>query len=227
MSLLTNLRAAYNLDQSSGNATDSSGNGNTLTNTGTVTYGAGLIGNCAQFGASNTSKELSSGNNLGIGSTDDFTVAYWWRNTAVNTLCGVVSIVYGTGTKFMWVGYDGANSRYLLQTQTGNLIATIAQSANVFNNVVAVNSGGTVTLYVNNANQGTIALSSTTGLSDNFELGHKTPGGGQFWNGDEDIVNVWNRALNTTEITQLYNSGSGLQYPFGVSGNPAFLLNMI
>ena len=33
-----------------------------------------------------------------------------------------------------------------------------------------------------------------------------------------DEFAFWNRALTSTEITQLYNSGSGLQYPFTTSG---------
>jgi hypothetical protein len=29
-----------------------------------------------------------------------------------------------------------------------------------------------------------------------------------------DSVSVWNRSLNSDEITQLYNAGNGIQYPF-------------
>jgi len=42
-------------------------------------------------------------------------------------------------------------------------------------------------------------------------------GVGQFFKGIIDEVGIWNRALTSTEISELYNSGNGLQYPFGIS----------
>lgn len=36
----------------------------------------------------------------------------------------------------------------------------------------------------------------------------------QYFNGKIDEVGVWNRALSSTEITELYNTGSGFVYPF-------------
>ena len=65
MAILDNIRAAYKLDESSGNAADSSGNGNTLTNNGTVTYVTGKINNAALFD-NTTSKNLDFAGNLGF-----------------------------------------------------------------------------------------------------------------------------------------------------------------
>jgi trimeric autotransporter adhesin len=38
-------------------------------------------------------------------------------------------------------------------------------------------------------------------------------GGSQFFNGVLDEVGIWNRVLTSTEVTELYNSGVGKQYP--------------
>ena len=38
-----------------------------------------------------------------------------------------------------------------------------------------------------------------------------TPSG--LFNGSIDAFNVWNRVLTATEVTELYNSGNGKQYP--------------
>src|SRR6202035_2479657 len=35
-----------------------------------------------------------------------------------------------------------------------------------------------------------------------------------YFDGDIDEVSIWNRALTSTEVSDLYNSGGGLQYPF-------------
>src|SRR5262249_31508245 len=38
-----------------------------------------------------------------------------------------------------------------------------------------------------------------------------------YFNGAIDEIGVWNRALTSTEITNLYNSGAGLAYPLTAS----------
>ena len=41
-----------------------------------------------------------------------------------------------------------------------------------------------------------------------------TPGYVEYFSGLEDEVGFWTRLLSSSEITSLYNSGSGRQYPF-------------
>ena len=47
--------------------------------------------------------------------------------------------------------------------------------------------------------------------------------------GKLDEVGIWIRELTAGEVTQLYNSGAGLSYPFtaGSTANPAFLSQYI
>lgn len=49
------------------------------------------------------------------------------------------------------------------------------------------------------------------------------------FNGDIDEVGYWNRVLTPTELTELYNSGNGITYPFTppITETPSFLLNII
>ena len=49
MALNTNILASWKFDESSGNASDSSGNGKTLTNINTIAYVAGKVNNAADF----------------------------------------------------------------------------------------------------------------------------------------------------------------------------------
>ncbi len=86
MALTTGLKAYWKLDESSGNAADSTGNGNTLINNGSTTYTTGKINNCADFGASNSTKSLTldSATPLGLTTTDlstAFSVSIWLNQT--------------------------------------------------------------------------------------------------------------------------------------------------
>jgi hypothetical protein len=49
-----------------------------------------------------------------------------------------------------------------------------------------------------------------------FELGRANKSG-TYYDGIIDEVGVWSRSLSDSEVGDLYNSGSGLQYPFGGS----------
>ncbi len=221
MALNTNLQAAYNLS----NTTDDSGNGNTLTNTGTVTFGAGLIGNCAQMGTPNSTKYLSINSNLGLALSGDWTVSYWVRNTSAATIFGVMEIVWGGGTKYLTAMYDGANTRIFALAQGTSLASAQAASANTWYNIMIVNSGTTATFYWNNTSKGTISTASTTtALTQRFEVGHCTVGLGPFFSpGDIDIAQVWTQALDATDRAAIYNAGAGQEYPFPSATVPSRL----
>ena len=46
-----------------------------------------------------------------------------------------------------------------------------------------------------------------------FNLGRRPLGNSYYYNGILDEIGVWDRELTSTEVTELYNSGSGKQYP--------------
>jgi len=72
-----------------------------------------------------------------------------------------------------------------------------------------------------NVDDGTaLTAAHTTGCQDgtnNFLIG-AIHGGGDYMDGLVDEVGIWNKVLTSGEITDLYNSGSGLAYPFGEGG---------
>jgi hypothetical protein len=82
-------------------------------------------------------------------------------------------------------------------------------------------------IYVNGSNvtssSGGTIQSSTLSYSTYLNTGY-LHGSGSFYNGYLDEVGVWSRALTSSEVTQLYNSGLGLQYPFTGNGNSNFFI---
>lgn len=226
MSLLTNLAAYWKLDESSGNAADSSGGGFTLTNTNTVAYSAGLINNGADFSTSG-SKYLTRASNLGI-TGGSCSISLWVKlNTAIsggNTpYCFAQIGDAGTNVNnnIMYI-FNGGTPQVIARRQKQNIANddvpyAITLSTSAYTHIVYTYDATTVTLYVNGVSQGTPIGSTGSGASGGgswANLANENSGGGSFALTKMDEVGVWSRALTAGEITSLYNGGAGLQYPF-------------
>ena len=74
-----------------------------------------------------------------------------------------------------------------------------------------------VKIYVNGSfdTTGSMAISQMGDGTDKMHIGN---GLGVYMVGYIDEPAVWNKVLTSTEITELYNSGDGLQYPFSATG---------
>lgn len=118
----------------------------------------------------------------------------------------------------------GANSgsRIRLQRRGNNFGAYINNSAlsgsaltgsttitnGIWYNVMLIKSGTTFTLYVNTTSE---ASGTFTGVFNEQEgiIGAYFGGGSGYINGNIDEVSVWNTALSTDAVTEIYNSGAG------------------
>jgi hypothetical protein len=80
-------------------------------------------------------------------------------------------------------------------------------------------SAGSVEYYVNGSIQGTTQTGHVTNLKNStgvFMLGRPDFNfAGQYFDGMMDEVGLWNKYISTTEITDLYNSGTGIPYDAG------------
>jgi len=87
--------------------------------------------------------------------------------------------------------------------------------------VTRVQSTGVVTFYVNGSVQGSPQSTGRTAdlLNSPDAFGGGCYGGTGNFDGMIDEIGVWSRALTDAEVTQLYNAGAGLQYPFSSSSN--------
>jgi hypothetical protein len=68
--------------------------------------------------------------------------------------------------------------------------------------------------YVNGLLNGTVSYSYTGGASYILKLGGWNSDSNYNFAGGIDEFGIWNRSLNSSEITVLYNGGTGLTYPF-------------
>jgi hypothetical protein len=69
-------------------------------------------------------------------------------------------------------------------------------------------------LFVDGVSQGTIVAGSSLASGAGFGVGNSTIVGGGLYNGSIDEAGVWSRALSQADVTELYNGGAGLTYPF-------------
>jgi hypothetical protein len=109
--------------------------------------------------------------------------------------------------RFNKVGYLYHGGDYLV-TSTGTV------NVNTWSHILITYSGANVSFYVNGVFNNTVATPfwAEFGAYGYTSIGAFT-NSSLFFNGTIDEVAIWNRVLTSTEITELYNSGSGKQYP--------------
>jgi hypothetical protein len=218
MALSDNLVHYYKFDESSGNASDSVGSV-TLTNVGTVPYASAKINN--GITPNGSSSYMHSGSSTVLSTAQlksTWSVNFWLKRignpagasyvfringeTAADAY--FIMYYYATGGYHINCGADAA----LTYTDTGNLDMI----------TIVYNGAGTISYYINN-NAGT-GVSFTVGgaatTTNKFGIGNDPDTGAPF-NAQYDEFGIWTRALTTGDISSLYNSGTGLQYPFTVA----------
>lgn len=217
MSLSTNLVAYWKFDESSGNASDSSGNGNTLTNNNTVTYTTGKINNCATFGSSDTDKYFQVNSALSATSGGAYSVSMWVNiNTDPASNSYFIYDVDNTNIRLVIWYLDSSGTKTLRFYDSGtSMDYNTALTVGTWYHIVITRSASkAMTLYLN----GSSVASGFTGGSSANALNRTVLGGASDSQTSAnalckiDETGAWSRALSSTEVTQLYNSGNGLPY---------------
>jgi hypothetical protein len=225
--LTNNLTAYWKMDESSGNASDATGNGYTLTNNNSVWFAAAKINNGAVFASAN-SKNFSKSSVSGLVPSSTLTVSAWVYLSSnngeaivskgnVGTYSGPYIFAINVTNGLSFYSSNGSNAGWVGVNWTPSL--------NTWYHVAVTFNAGSVAFYVNGVQQGTTqsAVVSSLNQSDtnSFFVGAYSTNGGTanaaFFDGKMDEMGVWSRALSSSEICQLYNSGSGLSYPMSLA----------
>lgn len=210
--LTTNLISYWKLDEASGNAADSIGS-NTLTNTGTMTYGTGIINNGASIA---TGKYLSISSAI-TSSVTNISVSLWADLSGTSLgggffRIGTSGLANGWGVGVGGTKYDGSNNGnnllVLVDGVAWNSMGSFGGSG--WKHVVVTRGASTWTAYVNGTALAGAPTSTPSAYLASTAIGADQ---GQF-TGVVDEVGFWERELTSTEVTELYNSGAGLAYPF-------------
>jgi hypothetical protein len=216
---LTSLYAVYKAES---NANDSLGAYNG-TAQGGLTYTAGKSGNAFTFNGTNSYVELPS-NSINF-SGSSFSVSFWVYLTNINSAnYALVSNYANIGVNKGWiVGSLTTGKLYfgIYNPAIQETVTTATISINTWYHVTCVHTLSQPTkTYIN----GVLDSTSLTSYNPSLAVTHyPTIGASKFNavsvqqympNGSKiDEVNIHNRILTATEITDLYNSGAGKFYP--------------
>jgi hypothetical protein len=233
MALIDNILAYWRLDDDGFGGVslvDSTPNSKTLTNNGSVALGTGKINGCGVFNG--VDQSLSNGA-VNLNNLPQVSMQAWVKTEDTDTdthFFGSWSTANGNQILF----YNPAEAIFYTN-ERGVSSSTPINDGN-WHHLVGVYDAieGTQTFYVDGINSGSASVSSNLISTTVPFFGIGDSGQGTFLEGSIDECAIWTRALTSTEVTQLYNSGNGLSYPFGeeifyfnaaVNGNLATLGN--
>lgn len=221
MALTDNLEAYYKLEDVTDSHTDDD-----LTNNGSVSFlSGGIILNSANFGASNTTKYLSIANALG-NTGGAYSIAGWVNVTtapAADSQTVLFMSEYGTTFVFYSVQYTDAGGTKKLQFFRGRRgVAdegpeyTVTLTANTWYHIAVTYDGTNVRGYVDGTLQAGPTAASGDGSSGGTgsAIARFATANIRYHSGLCDEVGFWTRAITAAEVSELYNAGSGLTYPF-------------
>jgi len=219
MALKDNLTSYWSLQ---GNSNDSAGTQNGTDTSISYSTSYGKIDQGASFNGS-TSLISKTSTNLPSGSSAR-TVSLWIYRTGTE---GTV-FFYGTAVAggMIAINLNATGLNCFGNTGTYDITTTTTISSSTWYHIVFTNDGTTSRLYKNASETGNKAITYSTTASSELQMGNGTPWASTPWTGYIDEVGVWTRALSGSEITELYNSGSGKSYADIIGSNSNFFALM-
>lgn len=241
MTLLDDLVAHWKLDETSGNRVDTHNPWTHLMlDNNTVTSTTGKIGTAARFTAANEEwlETAATSGLLDMEGDISFTVTAWVSLRNKDTVRVILEANDRTladpgqthSADQFQTAYRAATDRFRFQVSgTPTTFTAIeatsfgAPSTDTFYFYCAWHDADADTINIQ-INNGTIdSTAHSTGINPNngqtVHMGRQKldpPATDNYAEMDLDEVSVWRRVLTAGERTSLYNSGSGLAYPFGV-----------
>jgi hypothetical protein len=216
---LTSLYAVYKAES---NANDSLGTYNG-TPVGGLTYSAGKSGNAFTFNGTNA-HVLMPVNSL---KKTTFSMNFWLFNPAAQSSTLFSDFANDGLNKGLYIDLNNISSHTIRFVGFNSSVNTIALSAT--GGIGFINRWSMTTITVNGTSlkiylDGTLTASGTMTLPLNYatnsypcigayKLNNNTPSA-YLSNGTKvDEFYIWNKELTATEITELYNAGTGKFYP--------------
>lgn len=203
-------------------------NGNNGTAVGT-NYISGKNGQAINFLNDNLSRyvDIPSSSNISFGSVS-FSMSMWIYFNGFNTSNFILNKRRATNSLEYQLSLDSGSFRFIKYGNTNNSAINKVTSWNVLNpfvlnnwyHIVYTDNGIDGKLYINGISNSTNATNGAYSTMTNVNYVLRLAAAGWFdkearFRGLVDELAIWkNRELTQTEVTQLYNAGSGKFYPF-------------
>ena len=242
MALTDNLNAYWKIDETSDGSgavtrLDSTANNNDLTDNNTTASGTGIINNGADFERTNSERlTITDAAQTGLNPAADLSMQFWLKFEQLPSTAGgnmVLTSKWGAGDnrEYSIISLSNDNLRFALSadgtgvagkfhTSDSNADIVVAGDVGNWMHLIVTYDGSadTAVFYKNGSSVAlTKLLSNTAGTIFNgaglFGLASEF-NGSEYFDGIMDEVGFWDRVLTADEVTELYNSGAGLAYPF-------------
>jgi hypothetical protein len=212
-SLTTGLYVVYKAES---NANDSIlGTFTNGTPLGGLTYNTGKSGNAFVFNG--TTSYINYPADL-FKFTSDFSVSFWY-NTSSTSFQSLIDCYSNVGGKRGWA-IQNTGTAINFKTFKDNVTysdLSYTISTNTWHHISVVRKSGTSSkMYIN----GTLVASDSVTTDQNYVSNYSLIGaindGGILYNyasGKLDEIYMWSKELTATEVTTLYNAGTGKFYP--------------
>lgn len=217
VSLPPNATIAWEMEEASGSFIDYYNNYNLTVTGGAFSYQRDTFGNLSYGANSTTTGTFGLSNFTGI-QTGDFTEEVWFKPENTNDQILVVSDNGNFGGFRLNSGGVGKVELFIDGTYTVKNISTAYTNISQVHQYIVTRSGNTYITYVDGV------FCNTSTYAGNYDRGNLRIGfTGLSAIGTYYAIRIWDgTALNAANVTQLYNNGKGLTFPFSDGGGGGF-----
>jgi len=223
--LVTDLVSYYKLDENAASTTvaDSEGSntGTASTNTANLYDASGKINSAFDFDGSSEYINVGTMGDWG-GTIETSSISFWISTTDISSyVMGIINTgSYGSMISFL-MNADGKIVFEIREEAASPIYSATSDSAindGDWHHIVGTLDGTNTRIYVDGTINDTI--SSSVSSFDNFDypytIGARNNRGliQSHFDGKLDEVGIWSRALNSTEVENLWADGDGFAYPF-------------
>lgn len=191
---------------------------NDLTPVNGASYSPGKVGTSADINGNTQYFNLSGSTNIDFSSSDDRTWAFWVKRGSGTTRDRIMGVWGSNGKNSMFLFWDSgqlniSSGEDNITIDTYQASTDISDGSWHFVVVTYYGSGDDrYRVYVDGATYPEAispAYANLAGSSLDFRIGYVD---GNAPDMQIDSVGIWSRLLDSTEITELYNSGNGISY---------------
>jgi len=213
------LISYYKLDDTFGEVVDSTGL-NYGTNFGAVRGVEGKMGNAFEFNGQGNYVNTNFGN--GLIYPNGISLQVWIKSTDSDDSGLIISRGGGDGATAEFLGINAGTTPEGGGIPCTNVYGVTKKAVcadktindNEWHHVVGTYDSSEISIYLDGVkfSEPSIGIAKTT---DNFKIGwddHSSSQTIRFFKGTIDEVAIWERALSSEEVLQLYNEGNGLSY---------------
>ena len=198
--------------------TDATGNGNTLTNNGAITFGPGKIGGSALIDGDTDGGKYLASSVSGANTETGFSISMWIKGTAGGVATSVLQAC-SSDHQGWFIGSDSSNTLaflfgagdWAIAEAFGNYIVGTWHHIVMTADPAAADSPK-IKIYLDG--ELVKAWDLVTWADAPIELGHFAFNYGSSdygWAGDMDAVGVWVRPLTSDDVALLYNPETGAE----------------